>query len=393
MSISEAWRAECMVDEGIEFLNAGTLGPTLRSAYEAMNKARLEWIRGGPGASLEIRTARGYLNMMEEQDKCRREVARWLGVRPSSIALLGNATDGINAALHSIDWSPGDVILTSDEEHEALRQPLLHLKRRYGIEIETVPFPACEADLAAFPGLVLEHVSPQTKLVALSEVSHVTGISIDMDALISAFSVFPETLLLIDASHAAGTTPDLIKPRVDFYTFPAHKWLFGPIETGVLYVSERVLAEMRGLMSGAPMISVGGARLDDEAGAWRYEYGTRDWSKMIGLSTAIQFRSQWTEAQLVDHYRELGQAFAAAFTQTADPVPNSVVLMGRAPLLSFQTTKSNQISNTLWEQYRIIVKPQEHNIRISLPPWMDVHRAKSLGETIGRVTRETGQGL
>lgn len=377
MVLSQTWLEECLVDNDMDFLNCGTLAPTLKSAFQLMQEARLKWIQRGPGASLELREARGYLNMMEEQDKCRHQVAKWLRVDASSVALLGNVTDGINAALQTIEWSAKDHIVTTDEEHDALQRPLSHLERRIGVRVDAVSFPKSSED-NTFISRLMSKITPQTKLIALSQVSHVTGIPIDITRLMEALEEVPHVYVLIDGAHAAGTTTNLIHPRMDFFTFPGHKWLFGPVETGVLWVSQRILRDTSTMLSGAPMMSKDGTRFEDEEGAWRYEYGTRDWAKMVGLSASVAFRRRWSEETIVDHYATLGSAFAGAFHASS-----KVKLVGRAPLLSFPTDSSNQIANNLWQGYRILVKPQARNIRISLPPWLTIERASRLGEQIG----------
>lgn len=379
MSISLRWQDECLVSKDTTFLNVGTLAPTLRCAFQAVYDSQMKWMSMGPGASLEIREARTYLNMMEEQDKCRRIVANWLGVTPSSIALLGNATDGINAALNSIEWKPGDRILTSNEEHEALRYPLAQLKRRFGVEVDTVSFPQANDEHHQFVNEFAQKLNSSTKMVAISEVSHRSGIRLNVADLIATLVNFPEIWLLIDGSHAAGTMTNLIKPRIDFYAFPGHKWIFGPVGTGILWVSERVLEGTYPLMSGSPMISVEGVRYETGDGAWRYEYGTRDWSKLEGLSTAITFRQQWPEETLLSHYQLISAAFLSGFQSEC-----KTTITGEAPLFSFPTASSHFIANNLWNTQKIIVKPQEGNIRISLPPWLDEGDSHELGKVIGR---------
>ena len=380
VALSAAWRAECLVDPGIDFLNPGTLAPTLRCAYTAMFDAYSHWMAAGPGASLEDRSARAYLNAMEEQDRCRRVLAGWLQVQAESVALLGNATDGINAALGSVSWQPGDRIVTSDEEHEALRHPLRQLRLRHGVEVDLVPFPQAADKAQGFAERISAALSLATRMVAVSQVSHRSGVRIDLDQVTAALAKRPDVLLLVDGSHAAGAVADLVRDGVDFYAFPGHKWLFGPVETGVLWVSERALRDTAPLMSGAPMMSAEGVRYEDGSGAWRYEYGTRDWTKMVGLSAAVRFRQQWPEEELLHHYAELGTSFRQGFEDADCGHP----LEGAAPLFSVLTEQGATVGQTLWQRHRVIVKPQAGNIRISLPPWLERSRARELGHLLAQ---------
>lgn len=377
--LSQVWREQCLVREDIEFLNVGTLGSTLRVAFEKTQEAMLEWLMEGPGGSISPRPGRMYLNMMEEQDRCRQVVAKWMGAEKSSVALLGNATDGINAALGSIEWRAGDRILTSNEEHDALLRPLSQIARRYGVEVDVLPFPSTDEEVPGFLRELEQHIGPTTRCIALSHVSHVTGIRIPIEDLSRTCEAAPHAWLLVDGSHAAGTTVAFLRPRVDFYVFPAHKWLFGPIETGVLWVSPRVLQETTPLQSGAPMMSADGVRYERDDGAWRYEYGTRDWSKMVGLNKAIEFRQQWTEEVLVEHYELLGRQFSDGFMRAC-----GMSLQGSAPLLSVAIEASDAAANLLWEEHRVIVKPQAHHLRLSIPPWLEPQRATELGELVGQ---------
>lgn len=383
VDITEEWQKQCMVDPTIEFLNAGTLAPTLRCAFDASHRSLVAWMTNGPGGSLDVAEARSYLLMMDEQGKTKEVVAAWLGVPSSSIALLGNATDGVNAALSSLDWQAGDCVLTTDEEHEALLYPLTQLQRRFGVCIDVVPFPKRDEELPQFYEQIKSHLKPRTKLVALSSVSHRTGVHIDTTVLGNVLSERPETWFLVDGSHEAGASTERVQSRMDFYVFPGHKWLFGPVQTGVLWMSQRALRETSPLLSGSLMSNADGIRHQDLSGAWRFEYGTRDWSKMVGFREAILFRQQWSEATLVEQYAKLHEAFVEGFCAQSD-----IPLVGRAPVCSFETSQAAQIGNQLWERHRIVVKPQVGNIRVSLPLWLSVNRVRDLGRLIGTVTTQ-----
>jgi L-cysteine/cystine lyase len=63
-------------------------------------------------------------------DETRKRIAALIGATPEEIAFTRNATDGINLVLAGIDWQPGDEVITTDEEHEAMNHPLLYLHQR-----------------------------------------------------------------------------------------------------------------------------------------------------------------------------------------------------------------------------------------------------------------------
>jgi len=389
--ISEAFRNQYLVDSSIEFLNAGTLSPTLKCALDATHEAMLQWVRSGPGAALEVPEANAYLDMMKEQDHARRAVADWMGTEPHHIALVGNVTDGINAALQSIEWAPGDHLVTTDEEHQAASSPIAEIARRHGVVIDTVTFPKDESEAQRHRFLqdLRQAIGSRTKLVELSQVGCKTAVSLAIDDLVSPLLDYPDVWLLVDGAHAAGTQIALLHPRVDFYTYPGHKWMMGPIGTGVLYVSDRALEHTRSTLSGAAMMSAEGESYENNPhGAWRYEYGTRDWTKLVGLATAIRFRRQWSETDIVAHYRANNAAFRIGFEAACD----ERMMCGKSALVTFTSTRAAEVIAWLWESQRVLARTvTDERIRISLGAWLDSARAQEIGQIFGRAVSRLEQ--
>ncbi len=217
-------RAQFPVFEHTAYLNAGTTGPVPRSAYEAA----LDSLRG------QLETGRSGKDFFERsqarQVTLRERVAAVVGASPSELALTGSTTDGVNAVLNALDLQSGDEVVTSDEEHPGVLAPLGALRDRRGIDVRVVPF----AELAGAVG-------PNTRLVACSHVSWVTGAVIDAQALAATSAP-----VLLDGAQGLGAVPvDVAALGCDFYAASGQKWLCGPNGLGYLYVRE-------GLASGLP---------------------------------------------------------------------------------------------------------------------------------------------
>ncbi|MCY0880120.1 MAG: aminotransferase class V-fold PLP-dependent enzyme [Firmicutes bacterium] len=376
--MARVWLEECPLNNDLIYLNSGTLGPPLKSVSHTVDFLRNEWIREGPGSAAGAKGADSYFEMMKWTDRARQKVAQWMKTSAASVAITGNATDGINLALTSISWKAGDHIVTTDEEHPALLYPLRRLEDRYGVIVDVIPFPQSDPDQDFFDALT-DVLKPSTRMVAVSSVSHRSGVTLDLEEMITRLGSY-EGWVLVDGSHAAGTQPILVVPGVDFYVFPCHKWLFGPIGTGILWVSEKALAETDGLLSGAPMMRENGERYSDRQGAWRYEFGTRDWALAAGIVAAINFRQQWTETEIAHYYLELRTAYLRGYQQSGC----SATVRGSGPILQIVVPESSNISRALWETYQIIVKPDIGSIRVSLPPWLTPTIAEDIGFIMGK---------
>jgi L-cysteine/cystine lyase len=211
----EELRAEFPVLERLAYLNTGTNGPVPRRAVEAAAaslRAQADHGRGG---------APFFAGVLADAESLRARVAVLLGCEAAEVALTGSTTDGVNAVLSALDLGEGDEVLTSDEEHPGVLAPLAGARERRGLRVRTAPF-------AELPS----HVSPDTRLIACSHVSWITGQVIDSAAL--AATGVP---VLLDGAQGLGAIPVHVgELRCDFYAASGQKWLCGPNGLGYLYV-------------------------------------------------------------------------------------------------------------------------------------------------------------
>jgi L-cysteine/cystine lyase len=216
------FRAQFPVLEDKAYLNAGTEGPLPRRASEAVRE-RIEFeLTAGRCGKDYIETVRDLATEL------RAGYARTLHADPSDIALTGSTTDGCNTILSGLELRAGDQVVTSDEEHPGLLAPLGRL-RRAGVDVRVAPF----AEIA-------EAVGPDTRLVAVSHVSWVSGRVVDTDALTATGVPF-----LLDAAQSIGAVPaDVEELGCAYYAGSGQKWMCGPEGSGALYVRRDQLDEI-----------------------------------------------------------------------------------------------------------------------------------------------------
>ncbi|HLV78891.1 MAG TPA: aminotransferase class V-fold PLP-dependent enzyme, partial [Chthonomonadaceae bacterium] len=206
-------RAAFPILQAAVYLNTGTYGPMPEPALQTFLRVMTDMERGGVAAGPELG---------ERVMQTRQNLARLLGAEPEEIAFTRNATDGINLVLGGLEWHEGDEILTSDEEHEALLHPLLYLQKRKGIQVRRV---GIATDPAGMTARLEEHLTPRTRLVALSHVSCESGARLPA-AAICRWAASRRLRTLLDGAHVAGALPlDLPQIGCDFYAGNGHKWL------------------------------------------------------------------------------------------------------------------------------------------------------------------------
>ncbi len=133
----------------------------------------------------------------------RRELASLLGTREiTRWAMTFNATDAINTALKGY-LRPGDHVLASALEHNAVARPLRHLEATHGVAVTKLPY---VPGLGASPTDVRKFLQPNTRLVVLVHASNVTGEILPVRELALAAHDH-DVPVLIDATQSAGVLP------------------------------------------------------------------------------------------------------------------------------------------------------------------------------------------
>jgi cysteine desulfurase family protein len=262
---------------GIYLDNAASTFPKPEQVYRAVDRT-LRDTGIGPGRG-------GYAKGIEATRavfEARETVAQFFGISDSSrIVFTHSATESLNLAVSGL-LSPGDHVVTSSMEHNSLVRPL-HRHEQMGGEVTWV-----QGDGS---GLVESRrigaaIRPNTRLVALSHCSNVTG-TIQPVAEIAALARKSGALFLLDAAQSAGLLEiDVNGMMIDLLAAPGHKGLFGPPGTGFLYVAEGI--ELAPLLVGG----TGGQSSGPEqpsAMPERFESGTLNTPGIAGLKAGIEF--------------------------------------------------------------------------------------------------------
>jgi selenocysteine lyase/cysteine desulfurase len=165
-------------------------------------------------------------------EETRQRVAALIGAQADEIAFTRNASDGINLVLAGLDWKPGDEVITTDEEHEAVNYPLLYLKNTKGLVIKRLPV---SAEAKVMTERLEQARTERSRLVVMSFVTCESGTRLPAQA-ISGWAAERGLFSLLDGAQVSGVFPvDVRQIGCDFYTSNGHKWLSGPKGTGFFY--------------------------------------------------------------------------------------------------------------------------------------------------------------
>ncbi len=225
-------RAEFPVLSGFAYLNAGTDGPLpARAVQAAIEELQREAAQGRTPAHFERRT--------ELSGELRALYATALGCDTQDLALTTSTSEGIAQIIGGLELSPGDEIVTSDEEHPGLLGALGAARELKGVTVREVAL----ADVA-------DAVGPKTRLLACSHVGWMSG------------SIAPRELaevdvpVVLDGAQGVGAVPIDVKALgCDAYAGAGQKWLCGPDGSGMLYVSEGLRERVKVPRRGYPNLA------------------------------------------------------------------------------------------------------------------------------------------
>jgi cysteine desulfurase/selenocysteine lyase len=215
--------------------------------------------------------------------EARSKAARLIGAPdPRQVLFTSGATESINVALQG--WlRPGDHVVTTRMEHNAVMRILDHLAGERGIRVGFLPQ---APDGFIDPSDLRKTIRKKTRLIVLNHASNVTGAVVPVEEIAAEAGDLP---VLVDAAQSAGILPiDVGRTGIAMLAFSGHKGLMGPPGTGILYLREDVAGDLRPLKFGGTGSRSEETRQPDFLPD-RFEAGTPNVYGIAGLSAALDF--------------------------------------------------------------------------------------------------------
>jgi len=215
-----------------------------------------------------------------------RRLASLIHVRPDQVALIASTGEGLMNIANGLRWQPGDTIISAECEFPSNIYPWLNLQEQ-GVQVHLV---AMRNNRIAVED-VLASITERTRLVSLGLVEFSTGFRSDI-ATIARYCHERGIICGIDAIQALGALDiDVQELGIDYLAAAAHKWLLGPQTTGILYISDALLAQMhvprRGWFSVETPFDFFNYEQPLKAGAARFEHSSPNRLPIVGLDAAL----------------------------------------------------------------------------------------------------------
>ena len=267
------------LDSDCVFLNHGSFGATPNGIREEQRNWQ---------DLLEDEPVRFYEDLaMDFMENSRKALAVMLECDAEDLALVENATTGVNTILRSLEFNTGDEILVPDHAYQACRNAIDFVAQRWGVKVVTVniPFPI-EGPQIAFD-IIMAGVTERTVLAMIDTVTSPTGLLMPFERLTKELEA-KGVAVLLDAAHGIGMVPlSLDKLGASYSTSNCHKWMCAPKGSAFLHVRKDLQHDIHPLT-----ISHGMTFPLGDTTRFRHEFdwtGTRDISAACSIPATIEY--------------------------------------------------------------------------------------------------------
>lgn len=313
----------------------------------------------------------GMDNLLQEMEAYRANIASFLNAKPNEVYFHTNTTNALWAILDLMAaekmLKAGDEVLTTTKEFDTTLISLYFLNKRYGINPVFVEGSGNELVEA-----MKKAITPRTKAVLLSYVTDV-GEKLPVEEVVKLARSSGLQVVVDSAQSPGQVSVDVQATGADYYATAGHKWLIGPLGTGIAVIRNPELVKdpsMALAASASRVFALPMAQLNllgkEKVESFAEYNGIGLYAEFAGLSTAIDFHKAVGEASFA-RIRYLTEHFRAQLQQ----MPNVTVLTqldSPTGMTTFRLEGQNQeqVRNYLWgKDFGISYKPRVDGVRVA----------------------------
>jgi isopenicillin-N epimerase len=354
-------RSQWMLRDDVIFLNHGSFGAVPRSVLAEQDR----WRRRLESEPIELLGRR----QAELIAVAKEPLSAFLHMRPDDFGLVTNATEGINAVLGSLRFSPGDELLTTSHVYNAVRQAMRHVAGRNDASYREIPVPTPVESAAQIAQTIADAIGDRTRLLVIDHITSPTALLFPVEPIAAACAA-RGVELLVDGAHAPGMLDlDVPATGATYYAGNLHKWSCAPKGCAFLWVAPHRQADIHPCI----ISHMYGQGLAAEFG-WQ---GTRDASGWLTIPAALRFMSDIGWERIRQHNHALAVWAHAMLCQRFGVPPLSPIdgsLLGATatvrlppPLADMNDDQAKALQQSLYT---------DHRIEVPLVAWQGAHHLR-----------------
>ena len=300
------------------------------------------------------RASSAALTVLETREQLKR-LFHFSGEETDIVFTPGH-TYGLNQILCGF-LQPGDHVVVSSMEHNAVMRPLMQLQER-GVEFSRIPADSAGRTRAED---LIPLLRKNTKLVLVNHASNVSGTLFPLEetASICREKGLP---LAVDAAQTAGHRDiDFSAMQLAALSVPGHKGLLGPQGIGALLLDPDFAEQLNPIVTGGT-----GSASDSECQPIympdRFESGTMNLPGIFGLNAALTFILDRSPDALGQHEQGLTERFLRGIIKLPIRIAGPVDVKEQVGVVSldFGELDNGEVAYALERDYGILTRVGLH---------------------------------
>src|SRR5260221_7590115 len=215
--------------DNLIMMNAANLCPS----PTVVNERVIEFTKAmGKDVSFQYR-----IRFSEFRKKSIEMLAQFIGADANEIGITRNTSESNCTIVHGLDLKPGDEVIIWEQNHPSNQQAWMNQAKRSGISVVKISVPAQPSSINELIEPFSKVITSKTRLISFSHISNLSGIALPATE-ICQMAKAKGIMTLVDGAQSLGAVNiNVHNMGCTFYTASTHKWLMGPFENGIIYVS------------------------------------------------------------------------------------------------------------------------------------------------------------
>lgn len=273
--------------------------------------------------------------------------------KPENVVFTKNITESLNVILKGL-LKPGDHVLVSSLEHNAVMRPLASLAKK-GVEVSAV---LCNDQGELRAGNLGRQIKSNTKAVIMTHASNVSGTILPL-AEVGRLCREHNLFFIVDSAQTAGfLNIDFPALQADALAFTGHKGLLGPQGIGGFYLNDKLASLVEPLIEGGTG-SASDSVLQLSYLPDRFEAGTLNLPGIYGLNASLKYLI----SEGIPALREKELSLVQRFMENVQTLPG-IQLLGPGPQqertgiasLNFLNRDNAEVSHQLFKEFGIMTR-------------------------------------
>jgi len=309
----------------------------------------------------------------EEVFKSREQFRKFINAKKSEEIIFNkNTTEGINTIANSLKLLKGDVVITTDKEHNSNLVPWLVQQKKNGIKLEQVKSDAKNNfDISVFQDMMSKNV----KLVSMVHTANLDGSTTPLKEITKIAHDFGAQVLVDGAQSIPHKEIDVKKLDIDFMAFSVHK-MCGPTGLGVLYGKSAALEALEPfIVGGDTVIDTTYTDVQFEKPPEKFEAGLQHYAGIVGGGEACRYLEKIGRDNIEKHELmlnkmitdEMNNIFGMKLLGPEDPKLRSGIVS-----FNYKDTDPHEIALLMDQLSNVMIRSGAHCVH----SWFNAHKLK-----------------